>query len=219
MGKITNIYYQIKDDINNKLIVERLPSELKLCEKYNCSRSTIRLVISKLQSSGIIDSKQGKGHFISKNIKNNTIKSFIDKQKNKQHFDNIIENVKVFDNCISEYNLKKIIMYKKKRLLNEDLIEESNVILNKWLLKDFDIDKAKKSIISFLEVDQKIKLAYEKNYMKCVSIPKNSKIITKANFLIFSRSIYFNEYDEIVCIIEYFLAPEFLNLENIYYGK
>lgn len=219
MGKITNIFYEIKKDINNKVIENKLPSELKLCDKYSCSRSTIRLVIAKLNASGLVESKQGKGHFISKNLKNNTIKSFIDKQKDKHNFENIIDDVHVYDKCVSEYNLQKVIMYHKKRLLNNEVIEDAHVILNKWLLKNFDLEKAQKSVIEFLEVDQQIKLAYEKNHLKCVSKSKNSKIITNANFLIFSRSVYYNEFDEVVCIIEYFLAPEYLNLENIYFGK
>lgn len=218
MGKILNIYNQIKKDINHGIYIDKLPSEKSLCTKYECSRSSLRFVINKLQDVGLINSQHGKGHFISKNFTNNLIKSFSDKQKHMQGFENEIEDVKYYEKCINDYNLRKVIMYHKKRKLNNAIIEESHVILNAWLIKKFDLEKAKLSIIEFLEEDQNIKLSYEKSFIKCVK--NNNKVIkTSANFLIFSRSIYFNELDEIVCIIEYFLAPEYFKSENIYYGK
>lgn len=217
--KTKTLYFQIKNDINNNIIKDKLPSEKEMCLKYECSRSTLRIIINKLQDSGLIKSKQGKGHFIQRNLKSNKIKSFIDKQNKNELFLNTIENIKIYNKCTSDYNLSKVIMYNKIRKNKDNkIIETSTVILNKLLLINFSEEKVKKSVLEFLQVDQDIKLSYEQNITRCVKNTNIHKVETSANFLIFSKSIYYNEFDEVVCIIEYFLAPEYFKYENIYYG-
>lgn len=64
------LYEQIVNDIREQVANgqyregEMLPSEIKLCEKYNVSRVTVRKAISDLVDQGIVVKKHGKGTFI-----------------------------------------------------------------------------------------------------------------------------------------------------------
>ena len=49
---------------------DKLPTERELVEKFNVSRSSIREALSSLENIGIVESKQGEGNFIGRNIEN-----------------------------------------------------------------------------------------------------------------------------------------------------
>ncbi|MEA1914831.1 MAG: GntR family transcriptional regulator [Campylobacterota bacterium] len=62
------IYHHLKDLINNDLSQnDKLPSENKLCTKFNSTRSTVRQAIAKLKNEGLIYSKKGSGNFVTPN--------------------------------------------------------------------------------------------------------------------------------------------------------
>ncbi|MEA3554437.1 MAG: GntR family transcriptional regulator, partial [Campylobacterota bacterium] len=61
-------YNYLKDLINNDLSQnDKLPSENKLCDKFNITRATVRQAITKLKNEGLIYSKKGSGNFITPN--------------------------------------------------------------------------------------------------------------------------------------------------------
>jgi len=74
--KVTKIYeqviQQIKDMIADGTLKsgDKLPTERKLAEKFNVSRSSIREALRSLENIGIVESKQGEGNFIGRNIEN-----------------------------------------------------------------------------------------------------------------------------------------------------
>ena len=56
----------IQENKNNRDYI--LPSENKLCQKFNASREPVRKALAVLESEGMIIRKQGKGAFIGKNL-------------------------------------------------------------------------------------------------------------------------------------------------------
>ena len=74
--KVTKIYeqviQQIKDMIADGTLKsgDKLPTERELVEKFNVSRASIREALRSLESIGIVESKQGEGNFIGRNIEN-----------------------------------------------------------------------------------------------------------------------------------------------------
>ena len=64
MTKLENISQKIKKEISQRLVTGdmALPTEKELCEKYSCSRQTIRKVLSDLKDENLISSRQGSGY-------------------------------------------------------------------------------------------------------------------------------------------------------------
>lgn len=62
----TQIVESIKESIENNQfpIGEKLPSEMKLCELMNVSRSSVREAVRELQAQGFLELKPGKGAFV-----------------------------------------------------------------------------------------------------------------------------------------------------------
>ena len=62
--KKENITQRIKIEISEKLISGNMsfPTEKELCEKYSCSRQTIRKVLTALKEEKLITSRQGSGY-------------------------------------------------------------------------------------------------------------------------------------------------------------
>lgn len=66
MTKQENITKKIKKEISQRLLLGKmaLPTEKELCEKYSCSRQTIRKVLSNLKEEKLINSRQGSGYHL-----------------------------------------------------------------------------------------------------------------------------------------------------------
>ena len=62
------IYTDLKLAIDNLRYVEGdlLPSENEICARYNTTRSTVRIALTKLADTGYIDTRKGKGSTVSK---------------------------------------------------------------------------------------------------------------------------------------------------------
>jgi GntR family transcriptional repressor for pyruvate dehydrogenase complex len=74
--KVTKIYEQIIQQIKDMIADgtlksgDKLPTERELVEKFNVSRASIREALRSLENIGIVESKQGEGNFIGRNIEN-----------------------------------------------------------------------------------------------------------------------------------------------------
>ena len=84
------LYYQLMDllieQIESKAVSpgDKLLSERELCEKYDVSRSTVRLAIQEMAREGYIEKQHGKGTFVSsERLKQDLLKfySFTDEMK------------------------------------------------------------------------------------------------------------------------------------------
>lgn len=207
------IILKLKTLINTK--DSKIPSEKELCDEFYCSRGTARNALQSLVDQGYLVSKKGKGYFVNTNLQTNKIKPF--KEAIKIKTSSKIENIDVKLVEVNAFNISKGLTYMKKRFYNNKLIEISNVIINKHLISKFNVNLASESLVEYLMYDQGIKLSVEKNHKKAI---KNiyPEIETNCEYLIFSNSIYLNEYDEVVCIIESFLAVEYFEIQTNYYG-
>ena len=75
-GKLTlteNIYNQLLLNISNGTYSkgEKLPSESALCKQYKASRFSVRGALQRLEAIGVIKTYQGRGSFVTGNIRQN----------------------------------------------------------------------------------------------------------------------------------------------------
>ncbi|MDP2971152.1 MAG: GntR family transcriptional regulator, partial [Deltaproteobacteria bacterium] len=141
MNTILPIYYQIKQTIKNWIINkkfslgEKIPSENELAEKFNVSRLTIRQAIPQLIQEGFLQSRRGKGTFVTEN--ENLINRFnletigfmdalfyqqISKIKIKSVFMNRVVPPKLIKEKLELNNEeKKVVQIKRVRILKEKL--------------------------------------------------------------------------------------------------
>jgi len=89
MGQLIPIYYQIKQNIKNRIINkefnpgERIPSENQLADHFKVTRLTVRQAIFQLVQEGLLEVRRGNGTFVTENenlIKSNSYESagFVD---------------------------------------------------------------------------------------------------------------------------------------------
>ncbi|GGJ94180.1 HTH-type transcriptional repressor DasR [Lentibacillus kapialis] len=91
MDKKQSLYAYIKSDILNKIkagdykVGERIPTEVKLCETFNTSRTTIRAALNQLTMEGYLTRRQGSGTFVAdkklQQTLSNTVHHFNDQVK------------------------------------------------------------------------------------------------------------------------------------------
>lgn len=207
------IILKLKHDISSTK--QKLPSEKDLSHEFDCSRSTVRNALHSLVDQGYLVAKKGIGYFKNEQLQSNKIKPFKEAIRIKTH--SKIENIDIKLVKVNKFNISKGLTYRKKRYHNKKLIEISNIIINKHLISKFNVNVASESLVEYLTYDQGIKLSVEKNHKKAIK-NKYPQIHTTCDYLIFSNSIYLNEYDEVVCIIESFLAVEYFEIQTNYYG-
>lgn len=99
----TSLHIQIRNEILGNILNgilkpgDKLPSENELSNKFNVSRSTVRLALSDLTRKEFVYSKPGKGTFVAFSVINEAkmdLVGFIDSPENE----GIIEKVEVIEN-------------------------------------------------------------------------------------------------------------------------
>src|SRR5699024_8595470 len=88
MEKSKSLHAYIKEELltdiksNKYKKGEKIPTELKLCETYNVSRTTVRTALNQLTLEGYLVRKQGKGTFVAdekvKQTLTHTVKKYSD---------------------------------------------------------------------------------------------------------------------------------------------
>jgi GntR family transcriptional regulator len=84
MDDLYPVYYQIKNNIKKRILAkefkigEKLPSEAEMAKKFNVSRLTIRQAVGQLNQEHILESKRGKGTFVTtdKDLVDGMLKKF-----------------------------------------------------------------------------------------------------------------------------------------------
>lgn len=82
MADDRNLYEQLVDIITQQIknneykVGDPIPSERKLCETYDMSRSTVRKAIEELEKRGYVERKYGSGTYISRQTVNTQLSSF-----------------------------------------------------------------------------------------------------------------------------------------------
>jgi len=88
------IYRKLLTDIQQGIYLENasLPSEEKLCKKYNVSRSTLRRALDLLKATGIIETVNGTGSYIKPHLFTQPLSSFYSFTDMLKSVDIIIQN-------------------------------------------------------------------------------------------------------------------------------
>jgi len=172
------LYYQIKEVIDNMIQEgiwtsgDKIPSENELKEKFDVSRTTIRLAINELVSEGKLKKKQGLGTFVSKpKIEHplSVLNSFTNEIRNKGleagskliNLERVIPPNKVKEKLNLKEN-EKCILLERVRLINDEKVGIHFAYLNSSLLEkypfeDFDFDN--KSLYEIIEKNYEIKIS------------------------------------------------------------
>lgn len=76
---VDEVFDQIKSNIMNSVWKpgEMIPSENELCRMFNVSRVSVRSAIQKLRAIGIIETRHGKGSFVSSSLKEGLLNGFV----------------------------------------------------------------------------------------------------------------------------------------------
>ncbi|MFP7492389.1 FadR/GntR family transcriptional regulator [Terribacillus saccharophilus] len=76
---------------------ERLPTEMKLCEKYGVSRASIREALSELKAQGAVTSKQGGGTYVEQAFHGEFFHQVIVDESNQASFRYLFEMRKILE--------------------------------------------------------------------------------------------------------------------------
>lgn len=157
MDKNFTNYYTIYNDIVNKIYNKvyddsmPLPSERIMMKQYNVSRTTIRNVLSKLETENIIYKIQGKGTFISKNIisqKLDNFYSFHNEMKalgknpsSKLIYHKVLKCDSFFEEIFKIPSNSKIYEIRRLRLLDNRPVILEKTYIPEYRFEKFDFDK------------------------------------------------------------------------------
>ncbi len=153
----------IKDDIMNGIYKEneKLPSELKLAEKYETTKMTVRKALSLLVNNGFLYAVSKVGYYVSSE---QDIRSFNNINAGSLRFLNRGAKIetKVLDFKIVEardflaakFNIKAndlVYAIVRVRLVNDMPYTIENIYMPKYLFEDFNISIAENSIYSYIK--------------------------------------------------------------------
>ena len=181
------LYIQLKEIIENKIETgiwepgDKIPSESILGDKYEVSRTTVRLAIKELINEEKLKSEQGKGTYVFKPKMDQTLPhltSFTEdiKQKGLKPGAEVIE----FKECYPDKNISekleiekddKVIILKRLRTANDESVGIHVSYLNSNII---DISKLKEkdlsaSLYNILEKDFNLKITEANETIEAIS--------------------------------------------------
>lgn len=226
-----SVYESLYEDIKNGLYEagSQLPPEVKLAEKYNVSRNTLRQALAILNEDGLIYNAQGKGNFIS------------------QHYDKIPLGFEKLDNPIftcSKFECDEIQMdyhfEPPTRVIQEKLnISSSEIIIDSNNIYSYSGRPISHSFMAVpvkfvnglnidLNVQQNVydflnKTVYEISYTSFTRVrftfteEEISKYLEaeKGTQVIFIEEILYNSKGEAIALCKYYLLPDQYNIHII----
>lgn len=190
---------------------EKLLSERLLCDKFNCSRNTLREALLFLKMQNLIISKQGKGYYKIKDEYKMELgikyKNQITRKLNKYNF----LKIKNFPNFENE----NCLYITRNKYFENKIIEYQTMFIQKSLFKAIPKSVYEDSIIDILSKYQNSKNIKIEEQTKIIKKNKKIKVETKYDEIIFSRYIYYNEHEEVLLILEsYYIFEKYYNLKT-----
>ncbi len=157
-----NIAISIKDDILDGVYQEneKLPSEVKLAEKYDTTKMTMRKALNLLVNNGFIYAIAKKGYYVSttQDIKSfNNLNAGSLRKLNKDAV--ITTRVIEFKETVARAFLAKkfnideddpIFFVQRIRYVDDNPYAIENIYMPKYLFEDFSIEVAKNSIYQYI---------------------------------------------------------------------
>ncbi len=189
------LYAQIKEDMKDKINSDilheddYLPSEFKLMEEYNVSRTTIRQAIELLVQENYLERKRGVGTLITKPKKDywdlSELRSFDEEAQRK----GMVSKTKLLDfnivNSNSELadvfgkNEEKFYKLERLRYINDNPLELVTTYIPLNLAEDLEkFDFSSNSLFDILHKHYNIKLSYAEKTFNAINVSKeDSKIL------------------------------------------
>lgn len=190
----TPFYLQLEEIIRKKINNgeyengDSLPSESKLQEKYNLSRTTVRQAMSNLVKDGIITRQRGKGTFVSSKNKTkpdlSLLNSFTEevKREGKKPGSKVL-NLKIIKapQYISEAlklsNKSSVVLYERIRTIDDKPVGIHTVYLNLNALPKLNIEDLNKddiSLYNIIENKLNIKIGTATETIKAIAADKET---------------------------------------------
>lgn len=173
LKKFYEIYLDLEKDIRNNVyaIGELLPTEVKLAQKYQVSRETIRKAQALLLEKGFIQKKQGKGAIVLDinkfEIEGAGLISFDELQRNK-NLDTEIDVLKNKKEIMPLEICKKLDIDTKTKVISVERLRKINgeaVILDKdyfifEIIPEIPLMAVQSSIFNYIEKNLELKIGY-----------------------------------------------------------
>ncbi len=173
LKKFYEIYLDLEKDIRNNVyaIGELLPTEVKLAQKYQVSRETIRKAQTLLLEKGFIQKKQGKGAIVLDinkfEIEGAGLISFDELQRNK-NLDTEIDVLKNKKEIMPLEICKKLDIDTKTKVISVERLRKINgeaVILDKdyfifEIIPEIPLMAVQSSIFNYIEKNLELKIGY-----------------------------------------------------------
>ncbi|GAA0739262.1 GntR family transcriptional regulator [Clostridium oceanicum] len=180
--KYIDVYNDIKRKIEDKVYHPwtTLQGEEFLCEMYGISRTTIRKAISKLRQEGYIHSRQGSGIFVNppEFYEEKNLKTLSERMEKKQNIENNILKFKIIKagkKLADLFNIaieSELYYYKRLRSIEDEPKVLEETYMPKYLFKDFSEEKAKSSVLKYIEKDCKHVISHDVKNITAINITK-----------------------------------------------
>ncbi|MCC0683869.1 trehalose operon repressor [Clostridioides sp. ZZV15-6383] len=210
MKKFYEIYLDLEKDIRNNVyeIGELLPTEVKLAQKYQVSRETIRKAQALLLEKGFIQKKQGKGAIVLDinkfEIEGAGLISFDELQRNK-NLDTEINVLKNKKEIMPLEICKKLDIDTKTKVISVERLRKINgeaVILDKdyfifEIIPEIPLRAVQSSIFNYIEKNLELKIGYANREVTVNPVTEEDKLLldirTDTHVVVIRSEVYLED--------------------------
>ncbi|KPI54980.1 GntR family transcriptional regulator [Clostridioides difficile] len=210
MKKFYEIYLDLEKDIRNNVyaIGELLPTEVKLAQKYQVSRETIRKAQALLLEKGFIQKKQGKGAIVLDinkfEIEGAGLISFDELQRNK-NLDTEINVLKNKKEIMPLEICKKLDIDTKTKVISVERLRKINgeaVILDKdyfmfEIIPEIPLMAVQSSIFNYIEKNLELKIGYANREVTVNPVTEEDKMLldigTDTHVVVIRSEVYLED--------------------------
>lgn len=210
LKKFYEIYLDLEKDIRNNVyaIGELLPTEVKLAQKYQVSRETIRKAQALLLEKGFIQKKQGKGAIVLDinkfEIEGAGLISFDELQRNK-NLDTEINVLKNKKEIMPLEICKKLDIDTKTKVISVERLRKINgeaVILDKdyfmfEIIPEIPLMAVQSSIFNYIEKNLELKIGYANKEVTVNPITEEDKLLldigTDTHVVVIRSEVYLED--------------------------
>ncbi|HBG5346530.1 TPA: trehalose operon repressor [Clostridioides difficile] len=210
MKKFYEIYLDLEKDIRNNVyeIGELLPTEIKLAQKYQVSRETIRKAQALLLEKGFIQKKQGKGAIVLDinkfEIEGAGLISFDELQRNK-NLDTEINVLKNKKEIMPLEICKRLDIDEKTKVISVERLRKINgeaVILDKdyfifEIIPEIPLMAVQSSIFNYIEKNLELKIGYANREVTVNPVTEEDKLLldigTDTHVVVIRSEVYLED--------------------------
>lgn len=210
LKKFYEIYLDLEKDIRNNVyeIGELLPTEVKLAQKYQVSRETIRKAQALLLEKGFIQKKQGKGAIVLDinkfEIEGAGLISFDELQRNK-NLDTEINVLKNKKEIMPLEICKKLDIDTKTKVISVERLRKINgeaVILDKdyfifEIIPEIPLRAVQSSIFNYIEKNLELKIGYANREVTVNPVTEEDKLLldirTDTHVVVIRNEVYLED--------------------------